>query len=224
MQPITERSESAPVALTGDSTPHIVAPEQKVTVPNKAQVSAEHFMDWLKRAGHPKPQTHHQRRTCVDAYLGAYGLSSQSWAVSAVCRVTPASCQLAGLENVADWQWAQKQFERLHRHHKQASGLNIWTCDMTGPRKARRLHGYLLDAPSGLFEELPPNNPYLSVKVRSSAIRPASRVRSVKALRRHGSDSTESSAISETVATLRSAPSYAEARKRCGGRGLDDRL
>src|SRR3546814_3867630 len=44
---------------------------------------------------------------------------------------------------------------------KQPSGLNIWTCEVTGPRKSRRLHGYLLASPDALFQETPPDNPYL---------------------------------------------------------------
>ena len=67
---------------------------------------------------------------------------------------------LAKPENLEGWQWVQKRFEKLGLHRKQASGLNIWTCEVTGPRKSRRLHGYLLSAPS-VFQEMPPDNPYL---------------------------------------------------------------
>lgn len=69
---------------------------------------------------------------------------------------------LAKQEGQQDWQWVQKRFERLQLHRKHANGLNIWTCEVTGPRKTRRLHGYLLIEPSLLFSEVPPNNPYLS--------------------------------------------------------------
>ena len=62
-----------------------------------------------------------------------------------------------------DWQWVQKRFEKLQLHRKQPSGLNIWTCEVTGPRKSRKLHGYLLDDPGQLFDERPPNNPYLKL-------------------------------------------------------------
>lgn len=48
-------------------------------------------------------------------------------------------------------------------HRKQSNGLNIWTCQVTGPRKSRRLHGYLLKDPRSLFDDVPPNNPYLSI-------------------------------------------------------------
>ncbi|MFO6256189.1 conjugal transfer nickase/helicase domain-containing protein, partial [Pseudomonas aeruginosa] len=43
------------------------------------------------------------------------------------------------------------------------NGLNIWTCEVTGPRKSRRLHGYLLEDRSLALAEIPPNNPYLAL-------------------------------------------------------------
>ncbi len=79
----------------------------------------------------------------------------------------PQIVMLAKQDRVQKWQWIQKRFEKLllllllHRKHN--SGLNIWTCEVTGPNKSRRLHGYLLADPAHLFNELPPNNPYLHV-------------------------------------------------------------
>lgn len=68
---------------------------------------------------------------------------------------------LARQEEQQDWQWVQKRFEKLQLHVKHPNGLNIWTCEVTGPRKSRRLHGYLLEDSSLLFPETPPSNPYL---------------------------------------------------------------
>jgi hypothetical protein len=34
---------------------------------------------------------------------------------------------------------------------------------VTGPRKSRRLHGYLLQDPKYLFDDVPPDNPYLTL-------------------------------------------------------------
>ncbi len=70
---------------------------------------------------------------------------------------------LAKLENQQDWQWVQKRFERLQLHRKQPNGLNIWTCEVTGPRKSRRLHGYLLLEPRSIFSDELPNNPFLKL-------------------------------------------------------------
>ncbi|EXJ01128.1 DNA-binding domain-containing protein [Burkholderia pseudomallei] len=73
----------------------------------------------------------------------------------------PQVARLAKREQQNDWTWVQKRFERLHLHRKQENGLNIWTCEVTGPRKSRRLHGYLLNGSEYLFDETPVNNPYL---------------------------------------------------------------
>lgn len=70
---------------------------------------------------------------------------------------------LAKQESQQDWQWVQKRFERLQLHRKHPNGLNIWTSDVSGPRKSRQLHGYLLKDASLVFAEIPPNNPYLSL-------------------------------------------------------------
>lgn len=59
----------------------------------------------------------------------------------------------------------QKQVEKLGVHRKQANGLNIWTCEVTGPRKSRRLHGYLLSDPGEVFDEVPFDNPYLQLPI-----------------------------------------------------------
>lgn len=61
------------------------------------------------------------------------------------------------------WRWVQRQFEKLKVHRKRPDGLNIWTCQVKGPRKSARLQGYLLEDPELLFSLLPPDNPYLSV-------------------------------------------------------------
>lgn len=70
---------------------------------------------------------------------------------------------LAKQESQQDWQWVQKRFERLRLHRKHDSGLNIWTCKVAGPRKSRKLHGYLLLEAHSAFTEVPPNNPYLAL-------------------------------------------------------------
>jgi integrating conjugative element relaxase (TIGR03760 family) len=61
------------------------------------------------------------------------------------------------------WRWVQRHFEKLRLHRKRADGLNIWTCQVEGPRKKAWLKGYLLEEPELLFSELPMDNPYLSL-------------------------------------------------------------
>ncbi|CAJ4011005.1 putative helicase [Burkholderia pseudomallei] len=69
--------------------------------------------------------------------------------------------RLAKQDQSADW--VQKRSERLGLHCKQNDGLNIWTCQVTGPSRSLRLHGYLLRNASSLFIEVPPNTPYLTL-------------------------------------------------------------
>ncbi|WNZ80841.1 MobH family relaxase [Pseudomonas sp. P105] len=69
-------------------------------------------------------------------------------------------------QEIEEWRWAQKQFEKLKAHRKRADGLNIWTCHVEGPRKKAKLKGYLLKDPELIFESLPPGNPYLILEVR----------------------------------------------------------
>ncbi|MFU5339884.1 conjugal transfer nickase/helicase domain-containing protein, partial [Pseudomonas paraeruginosa] len=40
---------------------------------------------------------------------------------------------------------------------------NIWTCEVKGPRKSRRVHGYLLSTSDELFDHPPSDNPYLKL-------------------------------------------------------------
>src|SRR3546814_16800661 len=68
---------------------------------------------------------------------------------------------MAKQEEQHDWEWVQKRFEKLGQPRKQPSGLNIWTCEVTGPRKSRRLHGYLHASPDALFQATAADNPYL---------------------------------------------------------------
>ena len=75
----------------------------------------------------------------------------------------PQAGVLARQEKLTELEWVQKRFEKLQLHRKQPNGLNIWACEVTGPRKSRQLHGYLLKDPRSLFDDVPPNNPYLSI-------------------------------------------------------------
>ncbi|AZC38301.1 MobH family relaxase [Pseudomonas chlororaphis] len=65
-----------------------------------------------------------------------------------------------------EWRWVQKQFEKLKTHKKRDDGLNIWICQVEGPRKKGTLKGYLLENPALLFETgpVPADNPFLKVE------------------------------------------------------------
>ncbi|KAA5921773.1 relaxase [Achromobacter xylosoxidans] len=154
------RSEAAMPSTAAASlpSPAPTAAPSSTTV----QPSGEHFMAWLK-------QGIASRRLLInDAKALVHTVSDTAYLVSpgVFQRYAQEHLQVATLakqESQQDWQWVQKRFERLQLHRKQPSGLNIWTCEVTGPRKSRKLHGYLLADASCLFDTAPPNNPYLKV-------------------------------------------------------------
>jgi len=67
-------------------------------------------------------------------------------------------------QEMEEWRWVQKQFEKLKIHRKRSDGLNIWICQVEGPRKKAKLKGYLLENPALLFETVPADNPFLKVE------------------------------------------------------------
>ncbi|PBJ10760.1 MobH family relaxase [Pseudomonas sp. ACN5] len=67
-------------------------------------------------------------------------------------------------QDIEEWHWVQKQFEKLKIHKKRDSGLNIWTCQVNGPRRTAKLKGYLLEDCKLIFESPPPENPYLMLE------------------------------------------------------------
>jgi integrating conjugative element relaxase (TIGR03760 family) len=124
--------------------------------------SGEHFIDWLRTSIQSRKLIINEAKALVHtvadtAYLVSPGVFQR------YAQQHPEIAKLAKQEGLADWQWVQKRFERLQLHQKHVSGLNIWTCEVAGPRKSRQLHGYLFKEPRCLFAEVPLNNPYLKV-------------------------------------------------------------
>ncbi|WP_448093130.1 MobH family relaxase [Pseudomonas lini] len=66
-------------------------------------------------------------------------------------------------QEIEEWRWVQKQFEKLKVHRKRDNGLNIWACQVQGPRKRTTLKGYLIEDPKQFFELIPPDNPFLKI-------------------------------------------------------------
>jgi len=127
-----------------------------------AEPCGEHFMVWLKDAilnrkliiNDAKAMVHTVADTVYLVTPGIFMRYAQEF---------PAVSALAQKENIPEWRWVQKQFEKLGLHKRQENGLNIWTCTVTGPRRTRRVHGYLLLEPARVIPEITHNNPYLAV-------------------------------------------------------------
>ncbi|OCX15315.1 TraI domain-containing protein [Ectopseudomonas hydrolytica] len=129
--------------------------------------SGEHFMAWLRQRIQGRKLIINDAKALVHTVSGTAFLVSPG-VFQRYAQEHPHTAAFAKQDQMADWQWVQKRFERLQLHRKHDNGQNIWTCDVTGPRKSRRLHGYLLNDPRDLFEDAPPDNPYLQLSRASS--------------------------------------------------------
>ena len=124
--------------------------------------SGEHFMTWLQQRVQSRKLIINDAKALVHTVADTAFLVSPG-VFQRYAQEHPQTAAISKQDQVADWQWVQKRFEQLQQHRKQPNGLNIWTCEVTGPRKSRRLHGYLLADPRHLFDDVPPNNPYLQL-------------------------------------------------------------
>ncbi|MBN3846960.1 DNA-binding domain-containing protein [Paraburkholderia sp. Ac-20342] len=144
------------------------APATSEPLPSVVMPSGKHFIAWLRLALQTRKLVLNDAKALVHTVADTVYLVSPG-IFQRYAQEYPRIAALARETQLQDWQWVQKQFEKLQIHRKQANGLNIWTCTVMGPRKSRQLHGYLLDQPSELLDELYANNPYLSVKSDAKA-------------------------------------------------------
>ncbi|EDY8730829.1 TPA: TraI domain-containing protein [Salmonella enterica subsp. enterica serovar Agona] len=161
----SELPASATHTAAKASPPQQASTSEQPTEPTPDTASGERsfgaqFMAWLRTGVSARRLIINDAKALVHTVDGTVYLVSPG-VFQRYVQEHPHVTALARQENIGDWQWVQKRFEKLQLHRKQANGLNIWTCEVTGPRKTRRLHGYLIKEPQCLFDEVPPNNPYL---------------------------------------------------------------
>ncbi|MGH7104972.1 MAG: MobH family relaxase [Acetobacteraceae bacterium] len=160
-------SEAASSSDEPSAPQHVALPSRSVDASRHAPEAAGNenwsglrFMDWLHESIRTRHLIINDAEALVHTVAGTAFLVSpglfQRYAREHpdIVRTTPAN-------GFGDWQWVQKQFEHLHYHRKQENGHNIWTCEVVGARRRRKLHGYLLLAPGRIFDEVPPDNPFL---------------------------------------------------------------
>lgn len=121
------------------------------------------FITWLRKSIHTRSLKINDAKALIHTVAGTAYLVSPGIFQRYIQEHTDIA-RLARQKKMTDWEWVQKNFERLHMHKKQNSGLNIWTCEVTGARKSRRVHGYLLTDGQSIFAEVPADNPYLRLQ------------------------------------------------------------
>ncbi len=132
------------------------------TSPTVTEHSGAHFMEWVTQGvrshriiiNDSKALVHTVNDTLYLVTPGIFQRYGQEH---------PHLARIAKKEKQYDWEWIQKRFEEMKLHRKQPNGLNIWTCEVSGARRTRLLHGYLLKSHGGLMNDLALNNPYLKV-------------------------------------------------------------
>jgi len=129
--------------------------------------AGEHFLQWLRDGIRSHRLIINDAKALVHTVAGTAFLVSPGLFQRYV-REHPDVARLAASNDAGDWEWVQKEFERTRLHKKQRDGRNIWTCEVAGPRRRRRLHGYLLTEPRALFENVLPDNPFLKLLAESS--------------------------------------------------------
>ena len=141
------------------SPPNAVKPSPTDTTP-PTEPSGDHFIAWLRDGIAAHRLVINDAKALVHTVAGTAFLVSPG-IFQRYAREHPEVNRFAKREQLCDWAWVQKRFERLGLHRKQDDGLNIWTCEVAGPRKSRRIHGYLLRDEAALFPVTPADNPYL---------------------------------------------------------------
>ncbi|KVC94980.1 relaxase [Burkholderia ubonensis] len=143
--------------------PPSTEPSSASTPSDEATTSGEHFIAWLREGIQTRRLIINDAKALVHTVAGTVFLVSPG-IFQRYAQEHPEVTRFAKQEQQTDWAWVQKRFERLTLHQKQGNGLNIWTCEVTGPRKSRQLHGYLLNDAALLLGTVSPDNPYLRLR------------------------------------------------------------
>jgi len=161
-KPPSERQESLPPVAASHPSRSDDTDSPPGESPDDQQNPGRRFMHWLRHAVTRRTLKINDQKALVHTVDGtAYLLSPGVF--QRYMLEHPELARGAALEGVPDWRWIQRHFERLRIHRKHANGHNIWTCEVTGPRKTRRIHGYLLLDATQVFASLPADNPYLKL-------------------------------------------------------------
>jgi integrating conjugative element relaxase (TIGR03760 family) len=145
--------------LADDSSPNRSSAQAGISHEGSA---GEHILQWLRDGIRSHRLIINDAKALVHTVTGTAFLVSPG-VFQRYVREHPDIARLATSKDTGDWEWVQKEFERMRLHKKQRDGRNIWTCEVVGPRRRRRLHGYVLAAPETIFIEIPPDNPFLKL-------------------------------------------------------------
>lgn len=159
--------EKTAAALSGDIDNTPPAPDYSSTPPPRPGVpqtdrkitlglSGQHFYNWLCQAVQARKIVTNDVMARVHMVQGKAFLVSPGIFQLYVQSVTG--------ETGTEWKKVQLSFQRLGLHIRGEDGINIFNCEVKGPRKTRQVKGYLLKKSEDIFGgNVPEDNPYLSI-------------------------------------------------------------
>ncbi|WP_339430149.1 MobH family relaxase [Pseudomonas taetrolens] len=147
-------------AIEAPSPPAVTTPTTKTRTEPSADAPGQLFLHWLRDGLQQKCLALNDASALLHTVDGTLFLVSPG-IFHRYLQEHPEIAQRVQHDGSKNWQWLQKQFERLGQHRKRADDLNLWTCEVFGPRPGKRLHGYLLLQPETVLDQVPFDNPYL---------------------------------------------------------------
>ena len=141
---------------------------ETLTAPPRQKIElGQGFVDWLKEGIAARRIIINDTKALVHTVAGTAMLVTPGVFKRFVLEFPALEAQ-AKTQELNVWQLVQRSFEKLKLHRKTAKSLNIWTCNVVGPRSTKKLRGYLLNDPMTVFNEVPFDNVSLNLVVESA--------------------------------------------------------
>lgn len=162
--PVTSPIEPEPTHANAGNEPFS---ETLAETPRQKTELGQGFVDWLKEGIAARRIIINDTKALVHTVAGTAMLVTPGIFKRFVLEFPALEAQ-AKAQELNAWQLVQRSFEKLKLHRKTAKSLNIWTCNVVGPRSTKKLRGYLLQDPLTVFNEVPFDNVSLSLVVESA--------------------------------------------------------
>ena len=162
--PVTSPIEPEPTHANAGNEP---LSETLAETPRQKTELGQGFVDWLKEGIAARRIIINDTKALVHTVAGTAMLVTPGIFKRFVLEFPALEAQ-AKAQELNAWQLVQRSFEKLKLHRKTAKSLNIWTCNVAGPRSTKKLRGYLLQDPLTVFNEVPFDNVSLSLVVESA--------------------------------------------------------
>lgn len=162
--PVTSPIDPEPTHANAGNEP---LSETLAETPRQKTELGQGFVDWLKEGIAARRIIINDTKALVHTVAGTAMLVTPGIFKRFVLEFPALEAQ-AKAQELNAWQLVQRSFEKLKLHRKTAKSLNIWTCNVVGPRSTKKLRGYLLQDPLTVFNEVPFDNVSLSLVVESA--------------------------------------------------------